>query len=231
MSNQHLTEDELRNRLLSGEHQFVERKPAAQKDVIQRVVVSFANSVKSPREGVLFIGVDDKTGKSTGKLKEDLGKAQQDVRGYLDQCYPPIPYYMTLVNADGQQVIAVVVTESSQTPHFTGKAYVRIGDSTIEASEEKIQELVEERLSKVRELRKWIGKQVTIFREGMGTANKMGPFDEEHGKITEVTGHWLTWLVTGYDQHRSVPLDLIRISKDDKKHTLLLMVPKVQEPN
>ena len=44
---------------------------------------------------------------------------------------------MTLVNVDGQQVIAVVVTESTQTPHFTGKAYVRVGDSAIEVSEEK----------------------------------------------------------------------------------------------
>ena len=219
-----LTEEELLARLQSGEHQFVERKPAAQKDVIQRVAVSFANSVKSPREGVLFIGVDDKTGKPNGKLGDDLGKAQRDVRGYLDQCYPPIPYYMTLVNVEGQQVIAVVVTESSQTPHFTGKAYVRIGDSSIDVSGEKIQELVEERLSVVRDLRQWIGKTVTFaskIRVGSRLRSSIDEFwSEGDGQIESVTPYFIIWKQLASSTRSSVSLDEIKLTWDTKKDRL-----------
>jgi predicted HTH transcriptional regulator len=224
-----LTEEELLARLQSGEHQFVERKPAAQKDVIQRVAVSFANSVKSPREGVLFIGVDDKTGKPNGKLGDDLGKAQRDVRGYLDQCYPPIPYYMTLVNVEGQQVIAVVVTESSQTPHFTGKAYVRIGDSTIDASEEKIQELVEERISVVRDLRLWIGKTVT-FATRITMRSRLQStvhryWSEDDGQIESVTPYFIVWKQLDSSTKLSVSLDQVKLTWDTQKDRLKVWLP------
>ena len=226
-----LTEEELLNRLLSGEHQFVERKPQVNQWDIKQNAVAFANTVKWPREGVLFIGVNDKTGKPTGRLPEDLGKAQQDIRGHLDQCYPPIPYYMTLVPVDGQQVIAVVVTESTQTPHFTGKAYVRVGDSTIGASEEKIQELVENRLSDVWELRKWVGRTVTVssqfrshkeLRRG-GSIPSIRYSDGEE-IIEEVSRFYIVLKSLSSSEKWSVTLEQVTISWDTEKDRLRLIL-------
>lgn len=220
----HLTEEELLQRLLSGEHQFVERKPKINQWDIKQNAVALANSVKSPREGVLFIGVHDKTGKPTGKLPQDLGKAQQDIRGYLDQCYPPIPYYMTLVTVEGQQVIALMVTESTRTPHFTGKAYVRVGDSTLEASEQQMQELVENRLSKVRHLRSWMGQVVTlrqIVKETLRShqGKVLREFEQLYTyevKLEEVNSFYVTWKHLTDDAKASASLDRLSLDWDNK---------------
>ena len=221
---QHLTEAELLARLLSGEHQFVERKPQINQWDIRQNVVAFANTVKWPREGILFIGVHDKTGKPTGRLPEDLGKAQQEIRLAIDQCYPPIPWYPAVVTVDGQQVIAVVVTESKQTPHFTGKAYVRIGDSTIDASEEKIQELVEERISIVRDLRQWIGKTVTFatkfrMRSRLQSTAHEG-WSEADGQIESVTPYFIVWKQLDSGTKLSTSLDRVKLTWDTRNDRL-----------
>ncbi len=220
-----LGDEQLLTRLQSGEHNFVERKASVHRDVIKKNVVAFANTVKWPSEGVLYLGVEDKTGKPSGKLG-DLTKSHKDIRTHIDECYPPIPYYTKVIRVDNQDVIAVVVTESHQTPHFTGKAYVRIGDQTSKASEDKIQELVENRLSKVRELKKWLGKQVTLYTRVKTVI--MGRQREERiswtaqdAKLIDVNSFWLIWEENEEPFMRSsAPLQDITLNWDTEQQRL-----------
>lgn len=224
-----LTEQDLLDRLKSGEHNFVERKPKADPQEIKKAVVAFANTVRNPNEGVLFIGVEDKTGKPTGELG-DMDSARRKTRKAIDSCYPPIDTYMRTFKVDGKDVIAVVVPESLKAPHFVGKAFVRVGDTSKEASDEQLQVLVEDRLSQARELRKWIDKQVTIYREDQGTANRLGGINKEHGVLKEVTAHWITWEELKTNILRSVPLDGVRLFNDKKHRRLGLIVPLLMDP-
>ena len=53
---------------------------------------------------------------------------------------------------------------------------------------------------------------------------------EEDGEITEVNAFWMTWLVAGYNVHRSVPLDLVKLSWDNRKNRPLYIVPDMKQP-
>jgi hypothetical protein len=138
-------EDELLERLKDKEDALVERKPTADKDEIRAAVVAFANTVKEPSTGVLFLGVDTR-GVPNGKLTNP-DEVQRQIRNkYLPRCYPPIEGFQTYaLRVGAKHVVAVVVHESRNRPHFTGAAFVRVGSETVPASEAKYQELIEER--------------------------------------------------------------------------------------
>lgn len=227
-----LAEDDLLIRLQSEEDSFVEKKANVYSDVIRKTAVAFANTVQWPNEGVIFVGVEDRTGRPTGNLGNTEQK-QKEIRGQIDKCFPPIPYYIKVIKVDGHDVIAVVITESPCPPHFTGKAYVRKGAESCEASDDLLQELVEERLGKVRELRKWKNKVVTVSREDMLTADRMGQLYREEGTLTEVTSHWIRWEVITSEldsrgeegEFSSVPLEYIKMFWDKYENRLHIIVP------
>jgi hypothetical protein len=87
----------------------------------------------------------------------------------LEKVYPPIyPQLKVMKDAGGNEFLAVIVRGSSERPHFSGPSYVRDGMQTKVASEEQFQQLIAERSGKVREIRKWIGKEITVRRSGKG---------------------------------------------------------------
>lgn len=147
-------------RLQSREDSFVERKKTAQPYEIRRAVVAFANSLGEGQEGVVFIGVED-----DGRLVAsfDFAPAERKAREAVSECYPPIEgvTYRSLQVA-GVEVLAVVVPHSQRAPHFAGKAYVRIGASSPEASEEMLERLIADRMSPAGKLRRWIGKDIAV---------------------------------------------------------------------
>lgn len=53
-----LSDDELLAHLRSGEDSFVERETSTHEHKVKRTAVAFANSVRSPRVGILFLGVN-----------------------------------------------------------------------------------------------------------------------------------------------------------------------------
>src|SRR5262245_13098121 len=124
-------DDELCARLQDAEDALVERKEKAHLQQVKAAVVGLANSLADGTTGVLFIGVGD-DGTPTGVLG-DVDEVQKRVRGYLSECYPPLPYQICAVDVDGVPVLAVVVLPSREKPHFTGKAYARVGSETVEA--------------------------------------------------------------------------------------------------
>ncbi len=84
------------------------------------------------------------------------------MRKEAEKIYPPIIWRSNVYEKDGKYCVRVEIEYSGNTPHFGGVAWVRRGSSTVEASEEVFQQLIEIRLEQVRELSKWLSKEVTI---------------------------------------------------------------------
>jgi len=108
-------ERELELRLAETEDALVERKPTADRDLVRKYVCAFANSIRHPDTGVLFLGVDN-SGNPSGKIP-DPEKTQIDVRSWITACYPAITGVQTYaLTIDGRQVVAAVVPESRNRP-------------------------------------------------------------------------------------------------------------------
>src|SRR6266487_128632 len=137
-----MTKDELKARLTQDEDGFLERKESAHHSDVKESLVSFANAVPLGREAVVLIGQrPDK--KIVGVPNAD--KLQRDVRDWARQCYPPVSAGLEIIPTEQGQVVAIVIPHSTKRPHFTGKAYKRVGSQNVEASEEMLDEMIASR--------------------------------------------------------------------------------------
>lgn len=141
----------------------------------------------------------------------------------------------TIYEKDGQYCVKVEIEYSGNTPHFGGPAWVRRGSSTVEASEEVFQRLIELRLDLVRELSEWINKAVTVHgdsssvppdresnRFGMGQffSHRWGWKDE--AKLIFVNRFWVT-LEDSEAKKKSEPLEKLALSYDDEAQRLKII--------
>jgi hypothetical protein len=183
-------DDELRARLHDVEDALVERKEAAKLQPVKAAVVSFANSLVEGTTAVVFVGVRN-DGTPAGALG-DVDDVQKKIRGYLSECYPPLPYQVYALDMDGVPVVAIHVLPSKDKPHFTGKAYVRVGSETVEASAEALAQLLDQRDSLVAALTPFIGKKVTIFAQRQ-ISTGAGTWDGKHRDaiLRDVTPHYV----------------------------------------
>ena len=188
-------EDDLRARLVDEEDAFVERKPGDDdREEIRAAVVGFANTVRAPDTGVLFLGVA-KNGTANGNIN-DPDKTQRNVTKYLQRCYPPIAdMQLCAFRQDGKHVVAVVVPESRNRPHFAGPAYARQGSETVVASEKLFDQMIDDRSDLCWELKRHVNRLVTVIREGpaAGVGNVWGR--PEEAKLISVDRHFV---VIGY---------------------------------
>lgn len=176
------TDEELLVRLADEEDALVERKSKAHRSDVCAAVCAFANSLRAPATGVLFLGVDPK-GQPTGSAVNP-DKLQIDISSWITHCYPLIGgVEIHALRPQGKDVVAVVVPESRDRPHFTGPAFIRDGSQTREASREQFQMLVEDRSDLVWALKPWIGKRVSITQEHYPTTGS--------GAWTKVTESFL----------------------------------------
>ncbi len=156
-----MTDDEIKRRLADFEDGWIERKQkGVSTDDIRKTLVAFANSIPDGEEAILFIGVAN-DGKITGV--DNPEKRQREVsKTALEWCYPPIKHTIRVIEVDGYQVVAVIVQSSQNKPHFAGPAFIRVGSRSMRASDEMFQSLIELRLGTVRELTKWLDKDILI---------------------------------------------------------------------
>jgi hypothetical protein len=146
-----VTRDQLLNLLRAPEDAYVERKADGNTREVRKTACAFANTVED-HEGVLFIGVHDRTGKVLGV--EGTDSLQKTIRVALEECYPPIRHTAVVLEIEGKHVLAIVIPPSDQKPHFTGAAYVRVGSQSVAASAEQLNELVASRNDKCRQILK-----------------------------------------------------------------------------
>jgi Schlafen, AlbA_2 len=216
------------------EDYLLERKVESDLRDLLKTLVAFANSVRPGHIATILIGEKD-DGTAAGVTNPD--NIQKSVRKEAEKIYPPIIWHSNVYEKDGKYCVRVEIEYGGDTPHFGGVAWVRRGSSTVPASEEVFQKLIEIRLEMVRELSKWLNKEVTIhgdqstvppYQESrhpfMGGRIYLHRWDwEEVAKLVSVNRFWIT-LEDEQGERKSEPLEKLTLTYDDKNDRLKIIV-------
>jgi hypothetical protein len=211
------------------ETSYVERKPATvNKADIRREACAFANSTPPGEESILFLGIHDRTGRPTGIA--NLESLHKNIHEALKlECFPPIVYSTVELQLDGQVVLAVRIPASSQRPHFTGHAYIRVGSSTRNASVESLDEMILSRTDKCRELLRHknaglVSVHTVEYKLGLKEPMRRPSSQRTECMIVDVTAHIVKLYepASGYTYSESI--HGVTIGYDDAKRRLLLVV-------
>ncbi|HLW83483.1 MAG TPA: ATP-binding protein [Candidatus Acidoferrales bacterium] len=154
-----LNDEDVLLRLTNTEDSTVERKTASDYRDCRRTAVAFSNSLPVGDPGIIFVGVRDD---GTPEEKNNLESLQKKVSEEMNRIYPPIYPQMKVMTTDGKEFLVIIVRGSENRPHFAGQAFVREGTRSVPSSEKQFGILIAERNSKVREIRKWRGRVVTV---------------------------------------------------------------------
>jgi hypothetical protein len=168
-----LTDKDILLRLANREDSAVERKTSSDYGDCLKTAVAFSNSMPDEDPGLIFVGVYDDGRVQDGNNVESM---QKKVSERISRIYPPIFAQFKAMEKDGKEFLAVIVRGSPNRPHFAGPAYVRVGSKSIDASEEKFAELIAQRNSIVREILKWRGMPITLWRP-----SSAGPINRSTG--------------------------------------------------
>lgn len=224
-----MTDDQLLALLSKHEDNFVERKSeGVTASELRQTVCAFANSVPEGRHGVLFVGIHDKTGDITGVGNTD--QLQKRVReAAQNDCYPPITYTAAVLTVEGKQVVAVIVPQSADKPHFSGPAYVRIGSESPKASQQQYEELILSRNDKAREILRHRNGVLTVLGQGYQLGSNKPLPDAAYREMRECrllncTAHLVTLEDIASGEQFSEPLAHVTISYDHKRRRAQLMV-------
>jgi hypothetical protein len=217
-----------------AEESLKEKKTEGDLKDLLKTLVAFANSVAPGDTATLFVGEKD-DGTVQGVTNAD--NIQKKVKETADKIYPEIYYRTSVYDRNGKQCVRVDVKHNGLAPHFGGAAWVRRGPTTVEATEQLYQQMVELRHSKVFTLSKWLNKEVTVqgTRPKKLIENDVGPADRWDGKhdatLLVVNAHWVTFLVHGsdfggqkVDDESSEPIEKLLLSWDNGKKRLKVLV-------
>lgn len=223
-----MANDELVKCLRDPEDNFVERKPAnPNREDIRKTVVAFANSVPEGRTAVLFIGI-----RNDGKLEAvpNPDKLQKTIREVCEQdCYPPIKFFVEVLQLQGGPILAVSVPASAGKPHFAGPAYVRRGSESVIASPEVFEQLVHSRNSKCAAVLRLSGQIVTV----QSLQHKLGDTKHISGssyrespecRVEAVNSQTVRLRILASDRYVTEPLDHVTVSYDEEKLRPMLVV-------
>jgi hypothetical protein len=174
---------------------------------------------------VLFIGVDD-----TGKIADEVD-TERVLKSFSDvvesHVWPPIYTLCHSLTHNGRSCVVVIIPGSSERPHFAGKAYIRLGTQTKEASDQQFAELIAQRNSKARELLAWAGKQITpvhMRREPRGYTEQ---FPQESTSVKTCNAHFVTVsrsVSESANQLNSYPLHRIELGFDHARERLFVYI-------
>lgn len=200
-----ITSEDLLAGLADTENNFIERKTISDHRGWLKTAVAFANSCPIGYPGVLFIGVNNDGTIQQHESPPDFEKLQKSVTDKINGAWPPIFHLTRTLRKDASEFLAVLVPGSSQRPHFSGPAFVRVGAETRDASEQQYDQLIAQRSGKVREIQKLIGK--TVFW------HSLSPFTgNDKGTVLDCNQFFLT--IEGRQYKRCFPIDWITISFD-----------------
>jgi hypothetical protein len=155
----HPTDEDLLNWRTPSEDNFVERKTSTSATEWVKTVVAFANSAPQDRCAVLYIGVRD-DGSVEGQV--NLDAVQKTLHQKLQAVFPAVEYSTRVLSTESKQFLCVLVPGSSNRPHFSGPAYVRVGSQSLEASKQQYDRLITERNSKASKILQYEGQPVNV---------------------------------------------------------------------
>jgi len=154
-----------------AEDSLREKKVESDLKDLLKTMVAFANSVAPDDTARIFIG-EKNDGSVQGVTNPD--NIQKSVTKEAEKIYPEIYYRTEVYECEGKQCVRVDIKNNGLAPHFRGPAWVRRGAVTIKATEQLYQQMVEQRLDKVRVLSQWLNKEVTVAGTQPSKALSMG---------------------------------------------------------
>jgi predicted HTH transcriptional regulator len=200
-----LTDHDLLLKLKNSEDAFVERKTSGDSKDWLKTVVALANSTPIGYPAVLFIGVKDDGTPEDNAV--NLDSLQKTLSKQLANAYPPIYYLPKVLNANGKQVLAVIVPGSAERPHFAGQSYVRHGSQSVVASKEQFNALIASRSSKIYTILEWKDKSIQV---GHIIPGEPRPYAFRTSTIVDCNEFWVT-LKTG-TALQALPLGRLELS-------------------
>jgi hypothetical protein len=211
---------------LPWEDNLLERKTESDLGDLLKTLVAFANSVRPGHTAVILIGEKDN---DTVQGVTDADNIQKTIRKHCDKIYPPILWKSIVYEKEGKYCVRIEIEYDGDTPHFGGIAWVRKGSETIKASDEVFQKLIELRLDKVRELAKWIDKNITIEPDPQALVDPhffhyLPVKNRFNSKLLKVNNFWATFLEEGGKNNMSMPLEKIILNWDNQHNRLMLYI-------
>lgn len=221
-----LTDAQLRALISAPEDAYLERKPEnVKREELRRTIVAFANFVTEGREAVLFLGLGDR-GEVLGVQNTD--RKQKEIRRVCEEdCYPPIAYQPRVLEVNGVHIIAVIISESQQRPHFAGPAYVRRGSESIIATRELYEDLIASRHEKCRVIQRWLNMVITVLEDRYRLDHGRVPGEWRASRECMVLGcdaHTVRLKDQGSDNVFRVSLRQVEIGFDESRHRHQLTV-------
>lgn len=210
----------------NSEDNFVERKTVNDAKDFKKTIVAFANSVIAPKEAILFIGVFDD---GTAQRVQGIDKLQKKIRHICEEeCYPKIIFKSEVLPIEGNEILAVIISESDSKPHFAGPAYVRVGSETKKASKEVYNDLISSRMSVCREILKYKDKlvTVTVLNKYLGSTKILsGPSRTKHEcRVERCNSQYITLYDCNTKRADSEPIKNLSLSFDNDKSRLEILV-------
>jgi predicted HTH transcriptional regulator len=201
-----------------AEDYLLERKTENDLKDLLKTMVAFANSLAPGHTAVILIGEKD-DGTVQGVSNADA--IQKKVRQEAKKIYPDVIWRSTVYQKNDEQCVRVEIEHSGNTPHFGGPAWVRRGSVTVRASDEEFQRLVDIRGSVVRELAKWLDKNLSfIARTTYDTGSTFEHTDDAQLRL--VNSFFATFEYR--NKKHSYPLKDLTISWDDEKGRLKIIL-------
>jgi hypothetical protein len=212
------------------EDSLLERKVESDLKDLLKTLVAFSNSVKPGHTAVILIG---EANDGSVKGVKDPDSIQKTVRDKCETIYPPILWRSTVYQKDDKACVRVEIEYDGETPHFGGKAWIRKGSITQEATDEIFQWLIDYRSGKVRELAKSLGKPILIDPDICETVDgRLGDMgsqiiprfhNAQEAVLISVNGFWATFRL-GDEKTFSEPLDKLTLSWDDSRGRLKVLL-------
>jgi hypothetical protein len=214
---------------LPWEDYLLERKVESDLKDLLKTLVAFANSVMPGHIATILIGETD-DGIAAGVTNPQ--NIQDRIRKECERIYPSIIWRSTVYETNNKHCVRVEIEYSGDTPHFGGSAWVRRGNATHKASDEMFQRLVELRLEPVREISKWVGKEILVRADEGQFPPTLGGLETNPrwptpGIVTvkSVNRFWIT-VQTKDGRLLSEPLDKVTLSFSNQQKCLELFVKR-----
>jgi predicted HTH transcriptional regulator len=209
----------IRARLYDKEDGWTERKSkGVSTEEIRKTIIAFANSLPEGHQGILFIGISDRTGETEGV--DDTDALQKNIRRAAEKAYPPIGIGHTsrVLEENGKSVVAVIVEASQNRPHVAGPSYMRVGSESVEASASQFEELIATRTSIARKILDAKRKDETVLVDEKRRSYNPG---RTQCKVESCDSHFANFKAVKEGWVYSAPLSQITVSYVDMMGMLL----------
>jgi hypothetical protein len=186
--------------LAAEESETLERKQSLDKDGLCKSMIAFANDMYGRGCGWVIVG--QAPNKSFVGLQVGDDEAQRIISDLArNACTPAIPVSVECYQKEGKRLAIIEVRASPARPHFTGKAWVRMGSTTRQATDAEILLLraVEEN-RKIAVLKRWLdeGRTTVVLWQmaapGYDYARSPGV---QQAQLLEVNENWVVLNVSG----------------------------------